>query len=184
MNLCPYCGAPMSDPRRRQCGSHDCFMAWNHERNARYKASGPLSQDFVCATCGDVFTRPPVRGQRPRYCPEHAAGRGWKRDNPGSRRRSDALRRSRVAAAERETFDPIEIFERDGWRCQVPVCRQRSRQIRSDRSWPHPLSPSVDHIIPVIEGGGHVRANVRASHLICNTSRGARGGGDQLLLIG
>lgn len=139
---------------------------------------------YVCSGCGSTFERRPTKGQRPRWCSACADGRGWKKANPGSRRRSDHLRRSRLREVERETFDPVEIYERDGWRCQVPGCRHQGKKIRRDRPWPHPLSPSIDHIVPILEGGAHLRTNVRAAHLVCNTARGARGGSDQLLLIG
>jgi 5-methylcytosine-specific restriction endonuclease McrA len=91
---------------------------------------------------------------------------------------SDTKRRAQIAI-EAETFDPIEIFERDRWRCGV--CRGR---VNPKRAHPHPLSPSLDHVVPVAEGGQHTRANARLTHLRCNLSRGARGGGEQLALIG
>lgn len=141
------------------------------------------AERYVCAGCASPFERRPTKGQRPRWCPDCASGRGWKRANPGSRLRSDAKRRAAMRI-EAETFAPEEIFERDGWRCQIPGCSQRSRRIRQDKTFPHPLSPSIDHIIPVSEGGHHLRTNVRAAHFGCNSGRGNRGGNDQLLLIG
>jgi len=72
-----------------------------------------------------------------------------------------------------------DIAERDGWRCGV--CRRR---VNPRFAWPHPKSPSLDHIIPLSEGGKHDPANVRLAHLGCNIVRGNRGGGEQLLLVG
>jgi len=93
---------------------------------------------------------------------------------------ADHRRRVRLANnGEVEHFRPVEIYERDRWRCGI--CRKR---VRKALTAPHPGAPSIDHIIPVVEGGAHVRANVRLAHLCCNVSRGARGGGEQLLLIG
>ena len=74
-----------------------------------------------------------------------------------------------------ETWDGVtdgQVFERDGWICRIPGCSRGL--IRRDLPWPDPLSPSIDHIVPLSLGGTDVAVNKRASHLICNISRGAR----------
>jgi len=38
--------------------------------------------------------------------------------------------------------------------------------------WPHPLSPSVDHVIPVSAGGSDRDDNLRAAHWGCNKAKG------------
>jgi 5-methylcytosine-specific restriction endonuclease McrA len=48
---------------------------------------------------------------------------------------------------------------------------------------PHPRSPTVDHLIPVSEGGTDAPENLRLAHRTCNTKRGTRGT-VQLLLVG
>jgi 5-methylcytosine-specific restriction endonuclease McrA len=74
-----------------------------------------------------------------------------------------------MKAAIVETFSPMEIFERDGWRCGI--C---SELLDPSAFFPHPQSPSIDHIVPLSKGGEHSRANVRAAHLRCNVRRGNR----------
>lgn len=87
-------------------------------------------------------------------------------------------RRARRLGVVTEPYASEEIAERDGWRCQI--CRKRiSRKLK----WPHPRSLSIDHIIPVSLGGDDVKANVNATHLICNMHKGVRGV-NQLRLIG
>jgi 5-methylcytosine-specific restriction endonuclease McrA len=72
------------------------------------------------------------------------------------------------------------IAERDRWRCHL--CRKAvSRKLRGTS---RPLSPSLDHVVPLSKGGAHDPANVRLAHLRCNLSKGNRGGGEQLSLIG
>lgn len=134
-------------------------------------------ESYLCASCGSTFEREPTRGQRPRWCP---SCRGTRKADAARKRANDARRRARTAI-DAEQFEPGEIFERDRWRCQIPGC---GRLVLRDKPWPHPLSPTIDHIIPLSEGGHHVRANVRCAHARCNVSRGNRGGNDQLLLIG
>jgi 5-methylcytosine-specific restriction endonuclease McrA len=43
---------------------------------------------------------------------------------------------------------------------------------------------SIDHIIPLSKGGAHELHNVHIAHRTCNHSKGNRGGGEQLLLVG
>lgn len=50
--------------------------------------------------------------------------------------------------------------------------------------YPHPMSPSLDHIEPLSLGGAHDPANVRLAHLKCNNDRSNRGGNEQLMLVG
>jgi 5-methylcytosine-specific restriction endonuclease McrA len=74
---------------------------------------------------------------------------------------------------------PLDIFERDRWICQI--CKKRVSRIKKA---PHPLSPSLDHIIPMsCEGGDHVPENVQLAHFHCNSVKGAKGGTVQLKLI-
>jgi len=47
-----------------------------------------------------------------------------------------------------------------------------------------PLMASIDHIVPISEGGEHSYANTRLTHYRCNLRRSNRGGNEQLALIG
>jgi 5-methylcytosine-specific restriction endonuclease McrA len=78
-------------------------------------------------------------------------------------------RRAMLRDAFVEMFDRQEIFDRDGWICQL--CND---PIDPALRWPDQMSASLDHIIPVILGGKHSRANAQASHLDCNVRKGGR----------
>lgn len=88
-------------------------------------------------------------------------------------------RRALVRDAEAATIDRDRVGERDGWRCGV--CRGR---VKRDLAYPDPNSPSLDHVVPLSQGGRHAYENVRITHLRCNCARGNRGGDEQLLLVG
>lgn len=78
-------------------------------------------------------------------------------------------RRARKQALPTEFFQHAEVFERDGWICQLctePVDRMLA--------YPDPMSQSLDHVIPLSRGGHHVWDNVQLAHLICNTRKQAR----------
>jgi 5-methylcytosine-specific restriction endonuclease McrA len=97
-----------------------------------------------------------------------------------SKRAYDQKRRALKAGATVESFRSVEIYDRDGWRCGI--C---GKKIRQSLTYPHPMSVSLDHIVPLSHGGEHSRANTRAAHLKCNVDRGAARGetGQQLALI-
>lgn len=78
-------------------------------------------------------------------------------------------RRARLRNAFVEDVDRKEIYERDGWICQL--C---GKPIPKDAVWPDPLYPSLDHIIPLARGGMHSRANSQAAHFRCNNIKGAK----------
>lgn len=77
--------------------------------------------------------------------------------------RRDAVDRARdYGAVIVEVFDRVEIFERDGWRCQLCgiTCRQPSPFDR--------CAATVDHVVPLALGGEHSRANAQTACLSCN----------------
>lgn len=82
---------------------------------------------------------------------------------------------ARKRDGETERFSNLEIFERDGWVCQL--C---GSDVDQALRWPHSFSASLDHIIPVSKGGDHIRANVQLAHLRCNISKSDKVLGDAL----
>lgn len=73
----------------------------------------------------------------------------------------------------------MSVFERDRWTCQL--C---GKKIKRDAEVPHPLAPTIDHIIPLADDGTHEPANCQAAHFACNSRKRDRGGGEQLALVG
>lgn len=96
-----------------------------------------------------------------------------------SKRLMKARRRALKVDAFVERVYRKRIFERDRWKCRLcgkPVLRSAVV--------PHPRAPVIDHITPLAAGGKHEPANVQCAHFLCNSLKGDRGGGEQLLLIG
>lgn len=81
----------------------------------------------------------------------------------------NSARRARHYGAAYEWVDRVSIFDRDGW-----VCGLCAEPVDPTLSYPDPQSASVDHIVPLVRGGGHVAANTQCSHLACNWAKGAR----------
>lgn len=85
--------------------------------------------------------------------------------------------RARRFGVEYEPVNKWAVFERDGWRCGICRCKV-NKKLRH----PHPMSASLDHVIPMSLGGGHTYLNTQLAHLQCNVDKGA-GGTDQLALL-
>lgn len=69
------------------------------------------------------------------------------------------------------------VMERDRWSCKLCGCQLLLLYTTlSGTKTPHPLSPTIDHIIPLSygpAGPGHVFDNCQAACWKCNTIRGA-----------
>lgn len=132
---------------------------------------------MFCLVCGTNFMQKRF-GQK--YCDLECRD---KRRRPGNRttpgRRRASRRRHLTVATTWDGIPDEQIFERDRWRCGI--CGKR---IGKSFKYPHPRSKSIDHIVPLSEGGDDTAANKRAAHLRCNIGRSNRGGGEQLAMFG
>jgi hypothetical protein len=115
-----------------------------------------------CEFCGVSIRRHP----RARTC---AAIECIRERNRIRGRKYQHERRARLRGNDAERFEPIEVYERDGWTCGICAL-----PVDPALTWPDPLSVSLDHITPVSLGGSHTRENTRCSHLGCNSKRGNR----------
>jgi 5-methylcytosine-specific restriction endonuclease McrA len=79
-----------------------------------------------------------------------------------------------------EDFDPLDVFRRDGYVCQL--CGKKTRP--DFKNIYHPLYPNLDHIIPLTKGGEHTRQNTQCLCRLCNIKKYNTGVGDQLRMFG
>lgn len=54
------------------------------------------------------------------------------------------------------------------------VCAICGMPLDNTLKFPHPLSTSIDHIIPVSKGGRSTLDNLQATHLVCNQEKGKK----------
>lgn len=166
---CTICDGPMTmGPSSLPGGEAAC-------RACRTSYTDHDAMCRLCATCAQpLYVSLPTQ----LFCSDRC--RGYWKNRSKVRRRVNATRdyakrgRSRPA----ETFDPTEVFRRDGWRCQT--CGHSTRAHR----FPHPRAATLDHIVPLSKGGEHTKANTQCLCFSCNTSKGNRATDDQLRLIG
>jgi predicted Zn-ribbon and HTH transcriptional regulator len=192
---CPDCGAPIPHPSkgpgRVRCEGCQRKHENRHRKRVyrvRVAVSPPPKWKLVeCLGCGtSVEVRRGSKRQRCGPCTEARkkyVTKRWAAENINALRvhwaQRSGRRRALMAGVVRESFSYREVFARDRW-----VCGICSKKIDPKLKFPHPMSVSLDHLVPLSEGGPHTRANSRAAHLGCNCRRAARGGNEQLALIG
>ena len=120
----------------------------------------------ACDVCGDEFTQE-RRWQR--TCSEECAAAAERKH----RRIAKSRRRAMIRGREHEAIDPIKVFERDGWRCQL--CQRKLRP--EDRGTYKPRAPELDHVRSLAEGGTHTWGNVQCACRACNLAKGATSAG-------
>lgn len=86
------------------------------------------------------------------------------------KRISRTVGKARLRVATVEAFDPIEVLERDRWRCHLcgASTPKRLRGSYNDRA------PELDHIIPLSVGGEHSRRNTACACRKCNIAKAGR----------
>lgn len=191
--VCASCDLPFMTKtmgRPPKFCSVKCRRAAEAARVARYYAARRVAWDKTCPTCTRTFTTTKsfkkfcsaecrlgeVKDYETecKYC--HQVGFRYRRStcpdcaasHLRARRTADNHLRRRLFVAG-EQFDPLEIFDRDGWVCQI--CDE---SVDPAMKFPSPDSASLDHVTPISLGGDHTRSNARLAHLGCNMRRGNR----------
>lgn len=179
--LCRDCGDPTdewwsswkSNPGMALRRCRPCYNALMRARPSyRRQLVGVVRRPRVqaqCLGCGAMLSLP---RERMRFCSVECQ----------RLRRADVNRRKnlkrKLARTSATTYSLLDIATRDGWRCHL--CRRR---VRADLPGTHQLGPTVDHLLPVRDGGLDEPDNVALAHRRCNVARGA-GGEVQLRLVG
>lgn len=165
---CDGCGGPRANRKAPQgrafCSKPDCIRARNRLRMREFNARKRVE-------LGHSYYRDYARAGRERDNIEVAAGArpSRRRRNPDSFKAADHRRRALKHGAGYEIFKDSEIFERDGWACQLcgdPIDRGAKA--------PEDLSVSLDHIVSLSNGGAHSRENSQCAHYLCNSRKGNR----------
>ncbi|AZF90344.1 MAG: HNH endonuclease [Phage 5P_3] len=154
--FCVICGSQMLDDRASVCCSDECRKERARRESRKYSERQKKTEPVLCGECGKPFI-PEYGSKRRRFCSTECCIRA-------SRRVARGNRRARQRAAFVESIDPMTVFIRDNWVCQI--C---GAVIDPDVRFPHIMCATVDHIIPLARGGTHEYKNVQAAHFICNS---------------
>jgi len=140
------------------------------------RSAQPSKNAKTCIRCGKAFIG---YGEPQRYCSRdclypnrHLYASETERETIKGHRR-----RARIKAVFVEEVVPSVVFERNGWVCQL--CHESVD--KALHGW-HRMAATIDHIIPLKEGGLHCYSNIQLAHRSCNSKKGARWQG-QLTLI-
>lgn len=118
------------------------------------KQAAELRKDKTCAQCGVTFHS---IYETKKYCDKCAS----------LHRYCDHKERAKRYGVKYDPSVTLEkLIERDNNVCQIcgETCDKTDRRYGSYG----PLSPSTDHIIAMVNGGGHIWSNVQLAHVICN----------------
>jgi len=165
-SICEICGS-ITD------GKKTCSIKCETKRVKRVHRDyfrdrhGIIEKQIKCGECGSLFKATPYR----KFCSIECCKRF-------GRRQGKYKRRLRISRKRAERIYRLEIFKRDGWRCQI--C---GRPVKRNAECPHPLSPVLDHIVPLAKGGTHEPKNVQLAHFLCNSLKGDGQAADQLRMF-
>ena len=184
-HVCEWCGTTFKRAGHARACSPECSQAiraregkegasrWRRARSKLDRAARGSSgrRRFISAWCRSCARPFILAGKASGYFCSMACKDRDKR----------ARRRARKAKAEIEPISRAQVMRRDKHRCQL--C---GRKVRQNAVVPHPLAPTLDHVVPLAEGGAHTMANIQLAHFLCNSikSNGAWPTGEQLALVG
>lgn len=159
---CAHCGKSFAPTRRDQMycppgpGSY-CVQKAYEARKAAGEPPRQVEQIKVCVECGNEFT---AFKSNAKWCSSTCRIRTNGRN---------ASRRRGASPPDWKPYVDRDIFERDGWICQLcqqPVDRRARRT--------HPDGATIDHTVPLSRGGADEPANVVTAHWRCNRDKGNR----------
>lgn len=130
-------------------------------------------RELDCKECGSKFTRS-KHNMRAAFCSDTCRSEAERRMKRRYKSKRKALERGARTA---DNIDPIAIFERDAWRCQICGCKTP----KSKRGTIHDKAPELDHIIPLSKGGLHSFDNVQCTCRSCNAKKSDAVYGQMLL---
>ncbi len=98
----------------------------------------------------------------------YARTRAWRKNNPGYNRIYLHNYRAQQKVTQIEHIKAKVVFIRDRGICQI--CHKK---VNNKLKYPNFMRTSLDHIIPLSQGGTHTYANIQLAHLRCNLSKRA-----------
>jgi 5-methylcytosine-specific restriction endonuclease McrA len=159
---CAYCGKPFVPRRKDQiyCPAGPGSYCIQKAYWARRDAGEPLrqvEQVKTCVECGVEFT---AHKSNAKWCSKICRIRTTGRD---------ASRRRGPVRPGWKPYTDREIFERDGWVCQIcyELVDREARRTHRDGA-------TIDHTIPLSRGGADSPENVVTAHWHCNRDKGNR----------
>ena len=164
---CVVCGNNFEITHKDQdCCSQKCGSIKGAETTKRQS----LKVKITCEWCGkDFITFDRLKDKNgQRFCSRKCQNANWSRK-----------RRAMVKDLYVEDVSIGYLLKRDKGVCQI--C---GKKVSPEKKFPHPDSPTMDHIIPLSKKGKHSKRNCQLTHWKYNLSKGNRSAGSKLRLFG
>ena len=167
---CKTCGSkwlPSKGTRNKRCPTCFPIPVGPHSQLKR-KGQPTMWRAGPCRRCGTDFVGFSFNHDKPpQFCSDSCASRTGK-----------DTRRARLANVETKPYSRHEIFERDGWVCQL--CKL---PVHQDANYQDDWAPSIDHVVPISLGGPDSPENVQCAHRLCNSRKSNRVPGHEQLAL-
>jgi 5-methylcytosine-specific restriction endonuclease McrA len=142
---CDRCGDPFYSKHAKRFCSAEC----------RAPVHGLVT--IACVTCGLPFE---TLHPNAKYCADTCRNKDYRR-RPGEKRRKQAYERLK-----RLRPKVLEFYGTDCYLCTRPIT------IAADVA--HPGALTLDHVVPIAQGGRDTIENLRPAHRACNEDKGER----------
>jgi hypothetical protein len=160
IRLCEVVGCGQMHYGRGGCREHYSRSEESRIAQAAFRTSLEYkAQQTEYRKQAEVRARSAEAGTRYRTSPHgraaHAAG--------------ESFRRAIACGVGAELVTMDYLIERDRG-----ICGLCGLSVEGHLTWPHPMSSSMDHIVPLSRGGLHTKVNLQLAHLGCNIRKGNR----------
>lgn len=159
---CLYCGSAFTSKLKRMFCNENCFVMKRREeyKEKHFKIS-------VCIWCKKEFVGEYEIGKvgyNTRCCSVGCRKEAYHSNRMKNGRIAKHKRKALIRGVYVERVNHIEVFMRDGWKCQI--C---GKQLKKESKVPHLLAATLDHVIPLNRGGVHSRSNTQCACFMCNS---------------
>ena len=170
IKTCEWCGDKYetSNPRQKYCSRECCRFGANRMKREQW-ADAYKPRTFKCKECGTEFTTE-CGNKHSVFCCQSCADKYERRNEHSTQRHKNymkEIKRQRSRQIIRQAHGTVsyeKIFVRDKGICQI--CGMPVHPVKNiDKNW----DGTVDHIIPLSEGGMHSMSNCQLAHRICNS---------------
>lgn len=166
---CEHCGdsfiaRPANTKYCNKCKKQNTYHKLSYLKSEKHLNK---THSGICIECGKRFEN--KYGEKKRlYCSDKCQDLYFKKSKAYKSQRANMRhrRRTRINGGKCAPYKRLDIYKRDQW-----VCGICGKPVRNTLKYPHPMSASIDHVIPIAKGGGDTPDNVQLAHLVCNSRK-------------
>lgn len=160
--ICDFCYKRNLEEQRKEKEKKNAQKEYEKETARLIRASKGKQLSFGFCSCGEMLSR--FDGLKGKQCPRCA--------KLADRKVREIKRRHKISAAMVDHDITIQkLFQRDNGICYLcgKMCDWDDKEIRNETIVCGNQYPSIDHVIPLANGGLHSWDNVKLAHRICNS---------------